>query len=298
MLVLLTAVCLPGGAQGTLPYETGFEAGEGFTAGDYTLGPIDTSNIWAVEEGTAAVQGFDIFEGLQSLEVQASSSVNSEPTGTEDSRVIWLQAAYRTEPQSEDPDVEQLSEPSSALMYFNSTDGIRVYDGARNPPVWVPIQYPVDGDTWYTIAIKLDFDAQRWDIYVDDGLKWANIGFKDNIQQFTGFRCRSGDAASGYLDMFYVGEEPPENVSLPATQTPTPTVTFTPTPTVTPTATPAFAYDGLHFLPYSIYWNRTADEFDPGTDEETSFNFLNTFSDDEEIDSLDLIEYIKKFNDR
>lgn len=232
-LVLMTA----GGYSQTFPYQTGFEAGEGFTAGDYTSGQIGTDGKWMVETGTASIQQTTVYADLQSLEVQPQGAVNSPWNGTE-ANVIWLQGAYRTTPQNTDPNVETLG-AGSALMYFNESQGIKVYNGTTQQ--WEAIGFSVNADTWYLITMMLDFDTQQWDIYVNSELKASGLGFKDSsVTSFNGFRCRSGQAASGYLDEFYISDTPPPNITIPDTPTPTSTstATATSTPTETPTETP------------------------------------------------------------
>jgi len=291
-LFALTLFCSVGWTQPGLPYQTGFEAAEGFEPGIYVKeGPaeayIDSSGNWQVLEGSAAVS--EVTETIalaqgQMLEVHPSSVVDTTRSAVTEDPVIWLQGVYRTAPQDTPPVVEGL-EPSSALMYFDSQNGIMVYNGLTS--AWEAIGYPVDpsGSTWYRITIKLNFVQSIWDIYVgdDDVPEATGIGFKDSgLSRYNGFRCRSGEASTGYLDNFYVGQSQP-----PSFATPTPTPSPTPSPSPTPQP-PQLV--GTEFFLYSIYW-------DPMGQNETPFAPLNLYSDDV-IDWLDVYEYMKEWQVR
>lgn len=264
-MCLLTGTTMAGWSL-PINYSTGFESAEGFSAGSYSAeSTIDSGGVWTVETGTAEVITSVVREGQQSLMVTAGGSVDADAqaiTGDSNS-VMWLQGYYQAMPQSEDPDLAEITQPSSALMYFNDTEGIMVYDGSQSD--WVSVQSSVVADQWYLITIRLDFNSQTWDIFVDNQLKMTGIGFKDQVTEFNGFRCRAGES-SGYLDSFYVGATPPENI----VQEP--------------------AYDGMDFFLYSVYW------IDEQTNE-TPFNESNqvmlNLIDDDMIDWLDIFEYMK-----
>jgi len=219
-----------------LPYSTGFESGDGFAPGVYGPGVIDSTGNWSVEDGTAAIQSAAVYEDLQALEIGPSSAVDASRSGGT-AQTIWVQGAYRGMTQDENPDISGLG-PRSALLYFNTTQGIMVYDGLADPADWVEIGNTVDSDSWYLITIRLDFASRTWDLYVGDRLLNAGIGFMDpTLSTFSGFRCRASQNGSDYLDNFYVGLAPPPNIPVP-THTPTPTATDTPTNTPTGTNTP------------------------------------------------------------
>jgi len=291
--LLLTLFTSIGWTQDPFLYEAGFEVSEGFTdPGPFVFGVNPDINAdWTVLEGVAAIvdvtQMTSIAEG-RSLEVNPLSVVDTNRAGSGAESEVWLQGSYRTVPQDTAPDLEGLGlDPSSALMYFDSTDGIMVYNGLTS--AWEPIGVQVDpvGDTWYLVTIRLDFSVPRtWDIYVDNVLEATGIGFKDPdlVTGYSGFRCRSGDQGSGYLDNFYVGQAPPINIA-----TPTPTPTQTPTPTPTPEPEPEF--NGTEFFLYSVNW-------DPEGLNETPFSLLNLEDGDSVIDWLDVYEYMKGWRER
>lgn len=289
IVVAFALVASMGWAQ-EWPYEEDFSA---FTLGVYNVGPIDAAGNWNVESGTAAIQQAIRVSPPQALEIGPQASVNAPRDGVED-QIIWLQGQYRTAPQASDPDVSGLGE-SSALMYFNSTQGIMVYNGTTNAWEAIDPTMQINANTWYLITIMLDFDEKTWDIYVNSELKQTGIGFKDPIANYNGFRCRSSDLASGYLDDFYLSNEPPDNITPPPTATPTPTLT--PTPTTTPTATatpppvPTPSYTGPEFFLYSVYWQQTREMNETPYNE--TFFMLNRF-DDEIVDWLDIYKYIEE----
>jgi len=225
-------------------YQTGFEPGEGFVAGPYAVGtPIGTDAVWNVASGTASVLSVPdpmVFADEQSLEVGAQGAVQATGTGESYSQV-WLQGVYRTTPRDTLPSLTGVG-PSSALMFFYEADkenAIMVYNGSAGIEEWEPVpEVTVDAGQWYLITIMLDFNTHTWDIYVgtEPTPKKSDIGFMDpTLSTYNGFRC-SANEASGYLDNFYVGTEPPANLNIP-TATPTDTPTITPTPTNTPTST-------------------------------------------------------------
>lgn len=298
-LLVLTLFCSMGWTQGGLPYQTGFETDEGFGVAPRIIvkeSPSEAyiddkgSRDWQVLEGSAAIlevtEASNLAEG-QMLEIHPESMVDATRSGSGDESVVWLQSAYRTAPQDATPDVEGLG-PSSALMYFDSQNGIMVYNGFT--PGWEAIGYPVDptGNSWYLITIKLNFppvgsvEPGTWDIYVDSTQpQRSGIGFKDTgLTQYNGFRCRSGEVGAGCLDNFYVGQSPPPNLA-----TPTPTPSPTPSPSPTPQVP---QYVGAEFFLYSIHW-------DPEGFNDTPFTLLNLYSDDDVIDWLDIYEYMEEW---
>ena len=275
-------------------YTTGYEADETppFEEGTYEFGvndDIDGSGNWIVEAGSAAIQSGTVSTDLQALEIQANGVVNA-PLAEGDSGTateIWLQGYYRTDPQDADPEVTELGN-SSALMYFNSTQGIKVYNGAANPAAWEALDPPfaVDAGTWYLVTIRLDFSNQLWDIFINDELRKTGIGFKDALTSYSGFRCRSSEQGRGYLDDFYLSQSKPSNIL--DTPTPTPTVTETPTATVTPTATPTRpSLSAQEFLLYSKYWQGPRPTGTPEPQNETDFQMYYKLN----LDGNDIMDW-------
>ncbi len=77
--VFFAILLFPAGAQ-DFPVVTGFETAEGFSAGEYSAGPIDSASAWMVEEGTAAVRQspHPVYGGWQSLEIGPSGAVDTQ----------------------------------------------------------------------------------------------------------------------------------------------------------------------------------------------------------------------------
>jgi hypothetical protein len=254
-------------AQTLDAYQTGFENTGGFIPGIYNTGQyLDALNNWQVESGTASVQTTLIHSGQQAVEIAPLGSLDSPRSGG-NSQVIWLQGVYRTTPQSEAPDISGLG-PSTALMYFDSDQGIMVYDGALSQ--WVAVGQMTTADEWYRITFRLDFDSKTYDVYVGENQLAEDIGFKDSLSSYNGFRCRSGAGNTGYLDDFYVSEQAPDNI-------------LTPTPTVPPIT-------GGEVFFYSSLWQQSATAQPTAVNETDYFELLNLEDSDQVIDWLDLYE--------
>ena len=197
-----------------LPYTTGFEPAEGYILGVYGPGPIDATANWNVEDGTAAIRHTVVYEDLQALEIGPLSAVDAPRSGGA-AQTIWVQGAYRGMPQDEDPDISGLG-PRSALLYFNTTQGVMVYDGLADPADWVEVGASVNSESWYLITIRLDFASRTWDLYLGDSLIAEGIGFMDpTLSTYNGFRYRASQNGSDYFDSFYVGLETPANIPVP-----------------------------------------------------------------------------------
>jgi len=288
-LGLLMGLVFVASANAQLPNDfNGFETGDGFSVGVFTPSgsqpaAIDSGNSWFIESGSAEIPITTVADGAQALTINANASVDSPLSGG-NAQDVWLQAYYRTTPQDSNPDVTGLGE-SSALMYFNSGDGIRVYNGAT--PAWEAIGVSVDPNLWYKITVDLKFPADTapaeergtWDIYVQEqgspvptAPARSGIGFKDaSVRSYSGFRVRSGDSGPGYLDNFYVGDLAP------------------------PEFRQTIPMDGMNFLVYSTIWSSTRTN---ETDFENESAFLYNLDGNDEINWLDIFQYMKEFRNR
>ncbi|GAB4317923.1 MAG: hypothetical protein Kow0059_11080 [Candidatus Sumerlaeia bacterium] len=193
--VALTAalpLCLS--AQQTLPYTTGFEAPT------YSAGSLNGQDNWIVTDGTATVQNTVVQAGSQAVKLDPNSTIDKAfDSGSYSS--VWVEGYFRGEGSDGTPSFPS-SPPASAIVFFDSTNGIRCYDGKQpGPDFFVNTGDTVSASSWSKVTIKLNFTSKEWDCYVNDTLKLTALGFRDNsVTKFNGFTNFS--SKESYLDSF------------------------------------------------------------------------------------------------
>lgn len=173
-----SAIFGPGGQRGGGDaYSTGFESGEGFSAG--FLGVQNSWSVFVVSSNQPVISTADAQSGSQSLEIALDNSIaNGNLTGgfspqispsdpnAPSSCIIWVKI---TDSGGADYDVAPQA-PSqgflSARVNFRFTGPIRVLDGGNfvdTGATWTP-------NTWHKLRIDLDPNAPSIEYYLDDAL--------------------------------------------------------------------------------------------------------------------------------
>lgn len=192
-------------AQDPIPYETGFEASEGFVAG----GSLNGQGGWLVEPtgGDAKITDTIAQEGSQSVEMEANSQIDKQLTAGS-ATIVWMEGYFRGAGTTADPQFPSANEgfPASAIVFFSATNGIQCYDGdGLGLGTWINTNITtLDEGTWYKISIRQDYSSKSWRCYIDNVKSPSqDLGFRDDtVTTLSGFR-NFADTVS-YFDAFRV----------------------------------------------------------------------------------------------
>jgi len=189
-------------AQDSIPYKTGFEASEGFTASQ----TLDGKGGWAVlSQGAGATITNAVHQGTigeQSVALEANSQIDKTFSATGET-VVWMEGYFRGAGTTADPSFP--ADPAaSAIVFFSATNGIQCLDGnGTGGGPWVSTGVTLNADNWYKVTIRQDYTGKKWRCYIDGVQKpVSELGFRDNVTTLHGFR-NFADTAS-YLDTFRV----------------------------------------------------------------------------------------------
>lgn len=167
----------------TLPYHAGFERAEG-----YVEGMLDGQGGWMASPA-ALVTGADAAEGSQSVVLNGGvppEYMMRDFESTAEQQVVFadyygLPRAGTIEGESAVFSLQGLSE-----VAFTATDGtgwLSVWNGdGAGGGEWqrarAPVQLNGDGYAvdWIRLSVRVDFVAERWDLYVDGRLSAIDLG--------------------------------------------------------------------------------------------------------------------------
>ena len=177
-------------AQEPLPYESGFESGEGFEKGD-----LNGQGGWQVERGKATISGGGL-DGGQALTVEPSDPNGQVSLYLERPESSVVFSDFWVKPAAGEPiDDSQFADLEGAITGFFKFDArgyLYVLDGdGEGGGTWVAASSPVltvEGGTpdFVRITIRQDFDSKTWDIAVDGKLQLVNLGLWDSDVEYLG----------------------------------------------------------------------------------------------------------------
>jgi hypothetical protein len=186
-----------------IPYKTGFEASEGFVAGN----TINGQDGWIVDSagGDAKITDTMAQTGSQSVALEANSQIDKPLAAAAGDTIVWMEGYFRGAGTSEEPSFPALV-PASAIVFFSATNGIQCLDGdGAGAGPWVNTSVTsLEEETWYKITIRQDYSAKTWKCYINDAQSPVQeLGFRDDtVATLNGFR-NFADTVS-YLDNFRV----------------------------------------------------------------------------------------------
>lgn len=201
----------------TLPYNVGFETGEGFAAGT-----IQGQKSWSVTQGAAYVA-----EGDHNAGTNAAVLAPSSPPAQLEQRFAALSgktvlfADFYTKPVA-DPVVESAATfiAESSRLAFAVVGGqaqLQAYNGnGTGGGQWVstgfsaPLGAGNRTTNWIHLTMRIDFQAKKWDVYADGKLVAIDLGFIDSARTYLStFSIRGGTNAVTALDTLQVtGDHP------------------------------------------------------------------------------------------
>lgn len=195
--VMTAAVAAP--ASPGLLYLTGFE-----TAGSpsFGLGDLQGQGGWDVHSGQAEVVQSGFGGGVQSLRARGA---DIELGMAYSANVVWVDFVLAGGGSDLQPMLPEGA--ASAVLLLSPERGILALDGdGEGNGVFLASTQRVSaiGDGPQRVSLRMDYQARRYDLWIDGVLRLAGLGFKDNaISSLESFRWLSGTL--GAMDDFSVG---------------------------------------------------------------------------------------------
>ncbi len=138
-------------------------------------GSVDGLDVWSVAGGEAAVAADSARFGVKALKTGEGSEVALAIAGAEN--VVWLDLWIMTSGGPFVPAISPLPK-KSAVLVFDCLEGIQALDGdGTGGGAIVNSGIALDGGGWHRISVKLDFNAKKWDLYVDGLRRLTDLGF-------------------------------------------------------------------------------------------------------------------------
>ena len=174
-------------------YSTGFEPTEpvAFLPGAIT----SKTGPWRVAKGRAEVQSNRVAHGGQAVR---TGDCVIEMTLKNPAKILWADAFIQ------DPGISQARKipdgKASSVLLFHAGK-LLALDGDGNGSGKLVTAAELPGDRFTRLTIRTDYEAKRFDVWVDGKPALAKLGFKDNsVTQFHGAKRLAG--ANSYLDDF------------------------------------------------------------------------------------------------
>ena len=198
---LFIFACTVAMAQVAIPYKTGFDAADGFTAGN----TINGQDGWVVLSQGADATITNAFKqsGDQAVALEANSQIDKPLSAKSAETIVWMEGYFSGEGTDAEPSFP--ADPAaSAIVFFSKTNGIQCLNGnGSGGGSWVPTGVSLVKDQWYKISIRQDYTTKKWKCFVNGAQAPAQeLGFRDNVTTLHGFR-NFADTPS-WLDTFRV----------------------------------------------------------------------------------------------
>ncbi|HBV31675.1 MAG TPA: hypothetical protein DEB49_04425 [Verrucomicrobiales bacterium] len=150
---------------------------------------------WRVAKGRAEVQTNRVAHGGQAVR---TGDCVIEMTLKNPAKILWADAFIQ------DPGISQARKipdgKASSVLLFHAGK-LLALDGDGNGSGKFVTAAELPGDRFTRLTIRTDYEAKRFDVWVDGKPALAKLGFKDNsVTQFHGAKRLAG--ANSYLDDF------------------------------------------------------------------------------------------------
>ena len=206
----------PLNGQVQLPYETDFESASGYV--------VDTPPglaPWAVGGSGAQVTTADYASDAQGVVFpqDVTGFLKGNFTSSQAGLVTYVDFYLKPAagPLNELPETSSdvtaamtgvVDEAGTGWLYVVHGDGLGGGMWQRIGPSFAL----TDGvsTNWIRLTYRLNYATKTWDLYLDDDLVAADLGFIDDVlESFNEFRLKGGGLAPVYFDFFYAGFDNP-----------------------------------------------------------------------------------------
>ncbi len=174
----------------------------GFESPDYLLGDLDGQQGWLATD-TVNVQNSTVLFGSQAVEITSNSQTVYESGSS--SEVIWFEVQCLPTAGTEYPELP-MEAGASCVLFFHATGGITCLDGdGDGSGNWYSTGIMVT--EWTRLAIRQDFAAHTWDLYVNGVEKFSGLGNAYNTTAFENMEFNAGSAGPMLLDEMHIGTD-------------------------------------------------------------------------------------------
>ena len=198
-------------AFSALPWESGFEAEEG-----YSIGDLDGQDGWRVGEGTAQVQTGEVAAGEQAAELGGGGAAGSSRVehyfAGGGQTVVWTDFKVKMVPRA-------LAEPGrnaagvAAMVAVDEDMNLCGFDGTSGEWARATNAVRVKLGQWLHLTVMEDFSAGQWNLYWDGEPILEGLSFADGtVGQYSRFALCGGSSVGEYLDEVRISGEMPEHI--------------------------------------------------------------------------------------
>ncbi|WP_309400835.1 thrombospondin type 3 repeat-containing protein [Cerasicoccus maritimus] len=202
--------------QTVLPFEADFESVDG-----YTVGAFSTDAYWNVEKGSPEISDQDSASGQQALFfslIDTPHRIEASFTGQQGS-VMFVDFYIKPEAgEIDDLPTGRFTGVSAQTGFVRVDDKGEVVakdgDGlGEGEWLYSGEQYLLfegTSEQWHRFTYRLDYATKTWDLFLDEQLILADLGFLDaSLLSFSSFRISTDGNANLGFDFFYAGEVNP-----------------------------------------------------------------------------------------
>ncbi len=215
--ILLIGFALPLAAQVALPVNIDFESPE-----SYTTGSLHGQQGWAVTAGSADVTSTAAYSGSRSVMLNSGATAAhiTQSFAQLASQPVIFTELYARPVADADPTLATTFDAESSRVAFvkSGTLGeLYAFDGnGSGGGMWKATGWRValngsnQATAWLRLSWRIDFTAQRWDLYANGAMVAHDLGFRDNTRSyFSSLAVTGHTAAAAFLDYFYAGADNP-----------------------------------------------------------------------------------------
>ena len=187
----------------TLPFETGFEATNGFVSG-----ALNNQQGWITfPVGDMSVQSYMPHSGAQAVSGQGLSSLSSHGLASTAAVVTAEAWIYWNATQSVPP--TNLPSGTTTLVSFDAAQGVVAFNGdGYGSGSWITASNTLLVSQWVDLKVEQNYTNRTWRLWVNGVEKLSGLGFKDNTPaRLRAVNMQDGTAGPLFMDDLKVGAQ-------------------------------------------------------------------------------------------
>jgi len=200
-----------------LPYTTDFETGEG-----YGSGSLSGQLGWSVNRGAGEVTNQDSAYGAQSVVLLPgvpSAQIEQDFAPSAGADVVFVDFFTKPAAAIDLTSADSFNVESSLFGFvLNGRNGdLQVFNGdGFGGGQWgltsfmAPLSDSNQAQNWMRLTARLDFARKTWDLYANESMVAADLGFRDNTRlHLSSFLVQGNAIAATLIDDIFAGPQNP-----------------------------------------------------------------------------------------